>query len=94
MQNLKRIARIVIFIGLGFLLAWGINLPSKVEKDYDSLELRVQVLERIYKEHLEECYFISKYDIDVGHDNYLRLKKPYRKREQMQKPLEYDSIRY
>ena len=60
----------------------------------DSLELRVQALERIYRGHLEECSFISKYDIEVGHDNYLRLRKNRTQRSKMKNPMIHDTIRY
>jgi hypothetical protein len=41
----------------------------------DSLESRIYTIETLYRAHLEECSFISKYDIQVGYDNYLRLRK-------------------
>jgi len=47
---------------------------SDLELRVDSLEKRIKIIETLYRAHLEECSFISKYDIEVGYDNYLRLR--------------------
>lgn len=41
----------------------------------DSLEKRIKTFETLYRAHLEECAFISVWDIEIGYDNYLRLRK-------------------
>ncbi len=41
----------------------------------DSLEKRIITFETLYRDHLENCSFISNDMIRVGHDNYLQLIK-------------------
>jgi hypothetical protein len=48
---------------------------DQLQQRVDSLESRIYTIETLYRSHLEECSFISKYDIQVGYDNYLRLRK-------------------
>ncbi len=48
---------------------------SDLQQRADSLESRIYTIETLYRAHLEECSFISRFDIQVGYDNYLRLRK-------------------
>lgn len=41
----------------------------------DSLEKRIVTFETLYRDHLEDCSFISNKQIRVGYDNYLQLIK-------------------
>jgi hypothetical protein len=47
----------------------------QLQQRVDSLENRIYTIETLYRAHLEECSFISRFDIQVGYDNYLRLGK-------------------
>jgi len=73
---------IIIIIAICVLFIFDFIQDKKIKKHkeeientnikIDSLETRVATFETLYRSHLEECSFISKNNIRVGHNNYLQ----------------------
>jgi hypothetical protein len=75
------ISIIIVFLSGLFIFIIGIKIGSNKQKGQDvieltikidSLETRVATFENLYREHLEECSFISKNKIRVGANGYLQ----------------------
>lgn len=72
---------IITFLAALVIFLMGLRIGANKQKDMDmiklevkvnSLEERVTTFETLYREHLEECSFISKNNIKVGYNNYLQ----------------------